>query len=51
MGREERLEPYPAEGGVNIEDLLPRDKIEIDLRLRKQLTGKRILITGAPEYR
>ena len=32
---------------VNIEDLLPRDKIEIDLEaVRKQLTGKRILITG-----
>ena len=32
----------------NIEDLLPRDKIEIDLEaVRKQLTGKRILITGA----
>ena len=35
-------------GEVNIEDLLPRDKIEIDLEaVRKQLTGKRILITGA----
>ena len=33
---------------VNIEDLLPRDKIEIDLEaVRKQITGKRILITGA----
>ena len=33
---------------VNIEDLLPRDKIEIDLEaVREQLTGKRILITGA----
>ena len=33
---------------VNIEDLLPRDKIEINLEaVRKQLTGKRILITGA----
>ena len=33
---------------VNIEDLLPRDKIEIDLEaVRRQLTGKRILITGA----
>ena len=33
---------------VNIEDLLPRDKIEIDLEaVRKQLTVKRILITGA----
>ena len=33
---------------VNIVDLLPRDKIEIDLEaVRKQLTGKRILITGA----
>ena len=32
----------------NIEDLLPRDKIEIDLEaVRKQLTDKRILITGA----
>ena len=33
---------------VNIEDLLPRDKIEIDLEaVSEQLTGKRILITGA----
>ncbi|WP_165157427.1 nucleoside-diphosphate sugar epimerase/dehydratase [Parabacteroides sp. ZJ-118] len=33
---------------VNIEDLLPRDKIEIDLEAVKGLlTGKRILITGA----
>ena len=33
---------------VNIEDLLPRDKIEINLEaVREQLTGKRILITGA----
>ena len=33
---------------VNIEDLLPRDKIEIDLEaVRAQLTGTRILITGA----
>ena len=33
---------------VNIEDLLPRDKIEIDLEaVREQLTGKRILIKGA----
>ncbi|WP_455635189.1 polysaccharide biosynthesis protein [Parabacteroides sp.] len=33
---------------VNIEDLLPRDKIEIDMEVvREQLTGKRILITGA----
>ena len=33
---------------VNIEDLLPRDKIEIDLEaVREQLSGKRILITGA----
>ena len=33
---------------VNIEDLLPRDKIEIDLEaVKEQLAGKRILITGA----
>ena len=33
---------------VNKEDLLNHDKIEIDLEVvRKQLTGKRILITGA----
>ncbi|WP_297907921.1 nucleoside-diphosphate sugar epimerase/dehydratase [uncultured Parabacteroides sp.] len=33
---------------VNIEDLLPRDKIDIDLgAVREQLTGKRIMITGA----
>lgn len=33
---------------VNVEDLLPRDKIEIDLEsVGNLLTGKRILITGA----
>lgn len=33
---------------VNIEDLLPRDKIEIDMKAAADLlTGKRILITGA----
>lgn len=33
---------------VDIEDLLPRDKIEIDLNaLHNQLKGKRVLITGA----
>lgn len=33
---------------VNIEDLLPRDKIEIDLDVvEKQLTGNTILVTGA----
>ncbi len=33
---------------VDIEDLLPRDKIEMDLEVAKeQLTGKNILITGA----
>jgi len=33
---------------VEIEDLLPRDKIEIDMQgIAEQLTGKRILITGA----
>lgn len=33
---------------VEIEDLLPRDKIEVDLEaIGKMLTGKRILITGA----
>lgn len=34
--------------GINIEDLLNRKPIEIDLKeLQKQLKGKRILITGA----
>lgn len=33
---------------VNIEDLLPREKIEVDMNaIGKLLTGKRILITGA----
>lgn len=33
---------------VDIEDLLPRDKIEIDLNVvEKQLTGNTILVTGA----
>jgi len=33
---------------TSIEDLLPRDKIEIDMNaIAKQLSGKRILITGA----
>ena len=33
---------------VDIEDLLPRDKIEVDMEaIGKQLSGKRILITGA----
>jgi FlaA1/EpsC-like NDP-sugar epimerase len=33
---------------VDIEDLLPRDKIEVNLaEIEKQLRGKRILITGA----
>ena len=33
---------------VDIEDLLPREEIEVDmLRINRQLCGKRILITGA----
>lgn len=33
---------------VNVEDLLPRDKIEIDMeQIGRQLRGRRILITGA----
>ena len=33
---------------VQVEDLLPRDKIEVDMeRVGKMLSGKRILITGA----
>lgn len=33
---------------VNVEDLLPRDKIEVDMvAIGEQLRGKRILITGA----
>lgn len=33
---------------VEIEDLLPRDKIEVDMdAIGKMLTGKRVLITGA----
>ena len=33
---------------VNIEDLLPRDKIEVDMNaIKDMLTGRRILITGA----
>ncbi|MBR4757320.1 MAG: polysaccharide biosynthesis protein [Bacteroidaceae bacterium] len=33
---------------VNVEDLLPRDEISVDMRLiAQELTGKRILITGS----
>lgn len=33
---------------VNVEDLLPRAEIQVDMaRINKQLSGKRILITGA----
>ena len=33
---------------VDIEDLLPRDKIEVDMEaIRRMLSGRRILITGA----
>ena len=33
---------------VDVEDLLPRDKIEVDMKeIERQLHGKRILITGA----
>ncbi len=33
---------------VDIEDLLPRDKIEVDMdAIKKMLTGRKILITGA----
>lgn len=33
---------------VDIEDLLPRDKIEVDMNaIKEMLTGRRILITGA----
>lgn len=33
---------------VDVEDLLPRDKIEVDMKeIKRQLRGKRILITGA----
>lgn len=33
---------------VDIEDLLPREKIEVDMNaIKKMLTGRRILITGA----
>lgn len=46
-GKEENLthqNPRP----VDIEDLLPREKIEVDMNaIGKLLTGKRILITGA----
>ena len=37
-----------SDPNVDIEDLLPRDKIEVDMeRIGKMLNGKRILITGA----
>ena len=33
---------------VSVEDLLPRDEIKVDMEsVRKELTGKRVLITGA----
>lgn len=39
---------YKQLHAVDIEDLLPRDKIEVNMaEIEKQLRGKRILITGA----
>ena len=39
---------YEALREVQIEDLLPREKIEVDMeKVGRMLTGKRILITGA----
>ena len=46
-GKEENL-TYQNLRPVYIEDLLPREKIEVDMNaIGKLLTGKRILITGA----
>ncbi len=46
-GKEENL-THQNLRPVDIEDLLPRDKIEVDMNaIGKLLTGKRILITGA----
>lgn len=40
--------PHKQLHAVDIEDLLPRDKIEVNMaEIEKQLRGKRILITGA----
>lgn len=46
-GKEENLTHHNLRP-VDIEDLLPREKIEVDMNaIGKLLTGKRILITGA----
>lgn len=46
-GKEENL-THPNLRPVDFEDLLPREKIEVDMNaIGKLLTGKRILITGA----
>ena len=46
-GKEEKL-THQNLRPVDIEDLLPREKIEVDMNaIGKLLTGKRILITGA----
>lgn len=46
-GKEENL-THQNLRSVDIEDLLPREKIEVDMNaIGKLLTGKRILITGA----
>lgn len=46
-GKEENL-THQNLRPVDIEDLLPREKIEVDMKaIGKLLTGKRILITGA----
>ena len=48
-GKEENL-THQNLRPVDIEDLLPREKIEVDMNaIGKLLTGKRILITGAAE--
>ncbi len=40
--------PYESLHEVNVEDLLPRAQIQVDMdRIQGQLAGKRILITGA----
>ena len=45
--RRQSLEPSMLHK-VSIEDLLPREKIEVDMdEISRQLTGKRIMITGA----
>ena len=47
-GKEEAIDAEPQLKEISIEDLLPRDEIQVDMdSVGKQLTGKCIMITGS----